>query len=53
VRISQAELAGYLNLTRQGMNGLLRGLQRDGIVELGRGRLVIRDPDRLLRISTR
>lgn len=53
VRISQAELAGYLNLTRQVVNGLLRRLQRDGIVELGRGRLVIRDPDRLLRISTR
>lgn len=53
VRISQEDLAGYLNLTRQVVNRLLQQLQKDGIVDVGRGRLVIRDPDRLLTRSTR
>lgn len=52
LRISQSDLAGYLNLTRQFVNRLLQQLQREGIVELGRGRVLIIDPDRLLKLAT-
>jgi len=51
LRISQSDLAGYLNLTRQFVNRLLRSLEDSGVVTLGRGRLVIRDADALLRRS--
>lgn len=52
LRISQSDLAGYLNLTRQFVNRMLQDLQKQGVVELGRGRLFIKDPDRLLKLST-
>ncbi|MEQ8861187.1 MAG: Crp/Fnr family transcriptional regulator [Pseudomonadales bacterium] len=51
IRLSQTELAGYLNLARQFVNRMLQTLQSEGVVELGRGRMIIRDPDRLLRLS--
>jgi CRP-like cAMP-binding protein len=53
LRLSQSDLAGYLSLTRQVVNRMLQALRRDGILDLGRGRLVIRDADRLLKLSTR
>ncbi len=51
IRLSQTELAGYLNLARQFVNRMLQSLQSDGIVRLGRGRMAIRDPDRLLKLA--
>jgi len=51
LRISQSDLAGYLNLTRQFVNRMLRSLEEDGVVALGRGRVIIRDADALLRLS--
>lgn len=53
LRISQSDLAGYLNLTRQAVNRMLQALRRDGVLELGRGRLIIKDADRLLKLSIR
>lgn len=51
LRISQADLAGYLNLTRQAVNRMLQALSHDGTLDLGRGRLVIKDADRLMQLS--
>jgi CRP/FNR family transcriptional regulator, cyclic AMP receptor protein len=43
VRISQAELAHFLGISRQVVNGYLRAWQREGRVELGRGSIRIKD----------
>lgn len=53
LRLSQSDLAGYLSLTRQAVNRMLQALRRDGTVELARGRLVIKDAEALLRLSSR
>jgi len=49
IRLSQSDLATYLNLSRQFVNQILQGLQREEIVSLGHGRVVIRKPDELLK----
>lgn len=43
VRISQAELAQFLGISRQVVNGYLRAWQREGRVELARGSIRIKD----------
>lgn len=43
LRISQAELAGFLSVSRQVVNQHLQAWQRKGWVEVGRGRVVVRD----------
>lgn len=43
VKISQAELAQFLGITRQVVNQYLRAWQRDGLVTLTRGTIRIRD----------
>jgi CRP-like cAMP-binding protein len=43
VRISQAELAQFLGISRQVVNSYLRAWERDGRVELGRGTIRIKD----------
>jgi CRP-like cAMP-binding protein len=47
IRISQADLASYLNLTRQLVNQLLQRLRKDRVLDIGRGRLVLRNLDEL------
>lgn len=42
IRISQAELAQFLGVSRQVVNGYLRAWQREGRVELARGAIRIR-----------
>jgi CRP/FNR family cyclic AMP-dependent transcriptional regulator len=49
VRISQAELAQFLGISRQVVNGYLRAWQREGRVELARGTIRIRDLSALLQ----
>jgi len=49
IRLSQSDLATYLSLSRQFVNQILQGLQREEIVSLGHGRVVIRNPDELLK----
>ena len=44
VKISQAELAQFLGISRQVVNLHLRSWQREGRVELARGTIRIRDP---------
>lgn len=44
IRISQQELADYLGVSRQVVNGYLREWQRAGLVELSRGSITIREP---------
>ncbi|MEM7078382.1 MAG: Crp/Fnr family transcriptional regulator, partial [Pseudomonadota bacterium] len=41
VMVSQTELASFLNVTRQVVNGVLQELQAEGYVELGRNRIHI------------
>lgn len=48
VRISQAELAQFLGITRQVVNSYLRAWQREGRVELARGVIRIADVRALL-----
>ena len=47
IRISQAELAQWLNVSRQVVNGYLQNWQAAGALTLSRGRVVIQDPARL------
>jgi CRP-like cAMP-binding protein len=47
IRVSQQELAEFLGVSRQTVNELLRGWRREGLVDLGRGRIVVRDDVRL------
>jgi len=41
IRISQQELADYLGVSRQVVNGYLRGWQQEGLVKLSRGSITI------------
>jgi CRP/FNR family cyclic AMP-dependent transcriptional regulator len=43
IRISQAELADFLGVSRQVVNGYLQVWKRNGIVDLGRGAIRIKD----------
>jgi CRP/FNR family cyclic AMP-dependent transcriptional regulator len=43
VRISQAELADFLGVSRQVVNGYLQAWKRNGLVDLGRGTIRIKD----------
>ena len=50
LRISQAELARFLGITRQIVNQHLSDWRRHGWVDLGRSQIVIRDADALRRM---
>ena len=43
VRISQNDLARFLNVSRQVVNGYLKDWQRRGLIDLKRGRIVVHD----------
>ena len=47
VRISQTELAQWLNVSRQAVNGYLQAWQAKGYLKLSRGSVLIRDLDGL------
>lgn len=47
LKLSQAELAAFLSVSRQIVNQILQGWRRRGWISLGRGRVVIRDRDGL------
>ncbi|MFW2404438.1 MAG: Crp/Fnr family transcriptional regulator [Gammaproteobacteria bacterium] len=51
LRISQAELANFLGVSRQIVNQYLQQWKRSGAVELGRGRIVVTDADELEDVS--
>jgi CRP-like cAMP-binding protein len=48
IKISQAELAEFLGISRQVVNSYLRAWQRDGRVQLARGKILIKDLSQLL-----
>lgn len=52
LRISQAELAHFLGISRQIVNQHLQEWRKHGWVELSRGRILIRNPQALRRIAT-
>lgn len=43
VRVSQQDLAHFLGVSRQSVNEVLRAWRADGLVDLGRGRIVVLD----------
>jgi CRP-like cAMP-binding protein len=47
VRLSQQDLADLVGTTRESVNKQLRAWQNEGIVELGRGRVVLERPEAL------
>ncbi|MEV0554183.1 Crp/Fnr family transcriptional regulator [Streptomyces sp. NPDC050597] len=49
VRITQRELAGAAGTSRESVARTVRALQQDGLVTVGRGRVVMRDSRALLR----
>jgi CRP-like cAMP-binding protein len=51
LRISQADLARFLNISRQIVNQNLREWLRQGWVDLGNSRIVIRNPEALRRVA--
>lgn len=50
LHISQAELAGFMSVSRQIVNQHLQQWRKRGWIDLARGRVVIRDPDGLRRV---
>src|SRR5215470_15193319 len=50
LRISQADLARFLNISRQIVNQNLREWLRNGWVDLGNSRIVIRNPEALRQV---
>ena len=51
LRVSQQELSDIVGAARENVNRLLRTWQRDGFLELGKRRVVIRDLDALERFN--
>lgn len=51
IRLAQEELASSLGLQRSCVSPALQKLKAEGLVEVGRGRIVILEPDRLSRRS--
>ncbi|MGI9324233.1 MAG: Crp/Fnr family transcriptional regulator [Pseudomonadales bacterium] len=47
LRLSQAELAQFLNVSRQVVNGNLQNWQRMDVIKVSRGKLIVRDFDGL------
>lgn len=50
VRLPQQDLADLVGTTRESVNKQLRAWEEDGIVALGRGRVVLKDPEALAAI---
>jgi CRP/FNR family cyclic AMP-dependent transcriptional regulator len=48
VKITQSELASFLNASRQAVNGCLGVWQKEGLISLGRGRIEIHQLGRIL-----
>jgi CRP-like cAMP-binding protein len=51
VRVSQAELAGFLSVSRQVVNRYLRRWQQGGVVSLGRGHVVVKNLAQLRSVA--
>lgn len=51
IPLTQDDLAGMSGITRQTVNQLLTEWRDQGVVELGRGRLSVVDPDRMQRLA--
>ncbi len=49
IPVTQEDLAGLSGATRQTVNQVLTDLRDRSVVELGRGRITVLDPDALLR----
>lgn len=52
LRLSQAELAQFLNVSRQVVNGNLQDWQRLGVIAVSRGKIIVKDFDGLEAAAT-
>ncbi len=50
IRISQYELGLLMGTSRESINRLLQRWRQDGLVDLGRGRIIVLDPDALQQV---
>ena len=44
IPLTQDELAGLAGTTRPTVNQILKGLEDAGLIEVGRGRTIVKDP---------
>ncbi len=51
IPLTQDDLAALAGTSRATVNRILRRVERDGLVELGRGRTIVLDVDRLARLA--
>ncbi|MEO8242687.1 MAG: Crp/Fnr family transcriptional regulator [bacterium] len=51
IAVSQTALGGHVSATREAVSKTMAHWKREGIVEIGRGWVMIRDPDRLRILS--
>ena len=51
VRMPQKDLADLVGTTRESVNKQLRAWEQEGIVELGRGRVVLKQPESLEAVT--
>lgn len=51
IRMSQSDLGNYVGLSRENVNRQLRQWAESGLVELARGRILLRDLDMITRIA--
>ncbi|MEM6999868.1 MAG: Crp/Fnr family transcriptional regulator [Pseudomonadota bacterium] len=51
IRITQAELATFLNSTRQVVNGYLQNWQKQDLIDTGRGFVIVKDQQRLINAA--
>ena len=51
VRMPQQDLADLVGTTRESVNKQLRAWEKEGIIELGRGRVVLRQPEGLEAVT--
>jgi CRP-like cAMP-binding protein/TolB-like protein len=52
LQITQSDLAGILGVNRQAVNRHLREFEKDGLIELGRQRIVLKDLQRLSKLAS-
>ena len=51
VHITHEQLAGEINSTREAVSRILKGLERQSLIRLGRGQITLSDPDALRMLT--
>lgn len=51
VRITHEQLAGEINSTREAVSRILKDMERQSLIRLGRGQITLSDPDALRMLA--